>query len=90
MNESTLRERLSELHAQLERGPELDDQTRALLVAVLEDIRALQERTELAKPAEHHSLAEQLREATWELEETHPKLTTAAAQLIEALTSPFQ
>ncbi len=90
MEEAQLRERLEELHCELESGPELHEETRELLQTIVDDARRMLTRAERAEPAEHHSLAERLREVSWNAEQSHPRLTTAVSQLIDALTKPFQ
>lgn len=90
MQEERLKARLAEVHEELERGPDVSDETARLLRAIAEDIGRLIERPEPAAPAEHETLAEMLRDATWNLEKSHPKLATAVSQLIETMTGPFQ
>lgn len=91
MREEQLQEKLAELHRELETGPEISPETRRLLAAVLNDIRQMLARpTAAGRAPEHDSLVERLRSATWDLEASHPRLATAASQLIDAMTRPFQ
>ncbi len=90
MEESQLRDRLTELHRELEAGPEVHEETRRLLVAITDDIRRMLQRPEAPTSSEHESMIERLRAAGRNLESSHPKLTTAVSQLVEALTRPFQ
>ena len=90
MEETRLREHLAELHGELQSGPEVSEETRGLLQAIMDDIRRMLETAEGVPPSEHQSLVDRLRGATWSLEESHPRLTTAVGQLIDALTRPFQ
>ena len=90
MNEAQLRDRLRELHDELETGPTVDDRTRALLREVVDDIEQLLATPTAERADAHESIAERLRERSWKLETSHPRLTTAVSQLVEALTRPFQ
>ena len=91
-----LHEHLRQLHTELEHGPPVDDDTRALLRTILDDINRLLQ-TPGASPTpestpehDHDTIIGRLKDATWELEESHPKLTTAASQLAEAIGRIFQ
>ncbi len=90
MEEAQLREHLAALHEELEDAPEVHEETRRLLKAIMEDIRQMLGRSEVVTQSEHHSLVDRLRGAGRTLEESHPGLTTAVGQLIEAMTRPFQ
>jgi hypothetical protein len=77
---------LETLHHELEHGPAIDDRTASLLRTVLADIEKLiSPPAPPPAPEQHHSVAERLRETTWQLEETHPRLTSVIGQLLDAL-----
>jgi len=90
MNEAELRQRLAELHQELETSPEVSEETSGLLRAITDDIHQMLDRPEPATHERHQSFVERLRAASWDLEASHAKLTTAVSQLVDALTRPFQ
>jgi hypothetical protein len=90
MSEQTLRDLLRQLHAELEEGPSVDEPTGRLLRDVAADIDSALQRAREETRAEHHGMVERLRDATWNLEESHPKLTTTVSQIVETLTTLFR
>jgi hypothetical protein len=89
MDETRLRERLAALHEELGPGVEVDEETRRLLQAIMEDIRRTLESPGEVTLSEHESLVERLRGAGQDLEDSHPRLTTAVSQVVDALTRLF-
>jgi hypothetical protein len=80
------------LHNELEQDASLDASTSDMLRSTMTDIEGVLERPDSAPPAagEPETMTGRLREATWELEESHPRLTSTLGQLIEALTAIFK
>lgn len=84
MPDQHLREMLEKLHAELKQaGGTLDEKSRELLRAVMDDIRAIVEPS--ADEAHPESLGQRLREAVDEFEESHPALTEAVGRVVDAL-----
>ena len=84
MREEHLRQRLEQLHIELQRADAIDDRARELLRSVLDDIGDLLERKQ--KPGTRpESIIERLREAVRAFETTHPTLTHAIGGVAEAL-----
>lgn len=84
MPERELRERLADLHAELERSPQVDDESRRLLATLADDIHGVLDR---AEHAEHAGLAERLAEAIREFEESHPQLAAAVGRVADTLSN---
>jgi polyhydroxyalkanoate synthesis regulator phasin len=88
MNDDELRKLLEELHRKIETTDSVDEKGRELLSHLSVDIRTLLERTGQGEP---------LRGTKWEVgrmeesirhfEETHPNLTIALSQLLNALNN---
>jgi len=87
MREDDLRRRLTELHAELERTEALDGESRAALEEVMGEIRGLLARSGASRPPEPASLAERLREASRQFEESHPTLTATLGRVVDALAA---
>jgi len=83
MSEQHLREMLEQLHTELKNTGNIDDRSRELLRAVMDDIRAIVEPTEGA--ARPEPLGQRLREAVDAFEESHPALTEAVGRVVDAL-----
>ena len=84
MSDRHLRETLEKLHEELQRaGTDVDDRSRELLRAIMDDIRAIVEPAEGAAPLE--SLGQRLRESVDAFEESHPALTEAVGRVVDAL-----
>lgn len=84
--EPELRERLEQLHRELERTGSVDGGSRALLREILDDIRDLLERSEASRHT-HLSLVERLGEAAREFEESHPRLAATVGRVADALAN---
>ena len=90
MDTDALRGMLDQLHRELEHGQPLDDKTRQMLRTVLHDINEVLDEPPGEPTEEHQSLIDRLKEATWELEESHPKLTSRVGDLVEGLAAIFR
>ncbi len=84
MGESELRQRLEELHRELEATETVDAAARELLRKVLLDMAELLERSGETQHTEQ-SLAERLGEAAREFEESHPKLFATVGRVVDTL-----
>ena len=84
MPQRHLRETLEKLHEELQQsGNDIDESSRELLRAIMNDIRSIVEPTEGAAPPE--SLGQRLRESVDAFEESHPALTEAVGRVVDAL-----
>ena len=90
MEKQKLHDLLQKLHTELEEGQAVDDDNRELLAEVLADIRRTIDQSHEELAGEHHSLSQRLRDATWQLEESHPTLASTAREFITALGQIFQ
>ncbi len=79
-----LRAKLSELEEELRSIESLDSETRDLLESTVAELKAALSKEEAAQ-TEHQSLAERLREATGDFEDSHPSLFRIVGGLIDAL-----
>lgn len=86
MPQAELRERLAELHAELERAGSVDEESRRLLTELSEEIDELLER-QPEGGEEHDSLADRLVEAVRDFEESHPKLAAAVGRVAHTLSN---
>jgi hypothetical protein len=82
-----LRSRLAELHAELENVDALDADARASLEHVMHDIQELLARAEDEGDGDAPSLADRLREAGRDFEESHPALTATLGRVVDALAA---
>jgi len=80
--EKALREDLEKLRAELNEGPELDAETRALLSELAREIEEAIERS----GGGEESLGDRLRAATEQFEESHPSLTAVVGRLADMLS----
>lgn len=89
MERQQLRERLAELHAELEQTDSVGADSRELLRDVMDEIRGVLERAgdEPHGADQHESLLERLRESAREFEESHPRLATTVGRVVDALAS---
>jgi septal ring factor EnvC (AmiA/AmiB activator) len=90
MPDTELRERLEDLHAELERAPRVDPESRRLLAEVARDIDALLGRSPAPADAgggEHATLTDRLSELVREFEEEHPALAAAVGRVATALAN---
>jgi hypothetical protein len=91
MEGESLRKLLAQVHAELEHGEPVDDETRDMLRTVMSDILTALEQPAAERAAEHHqSLGQRLKQATWKLESSHPRLTSIVSELVEDLGRIFQ
>lgn len=81
-----LRDRLEQLHAELQRTESVDEETRALLNSLMEDTRHLMEHEGEELTERHHTLNERLTEALARFEGTHPDLAYVMARVIDTLS----
>lgn len=84
MSNEDIKRRLSELHAELERTPELDADLRALLEEVDGDIHALLAREE-AREEEVQGLRARLEALAADFDAQHPHTNIFFRELIHAL-----
>jgi hypothetical protein len=84
MPDSQLRQRLEELHAELERGPDVDAESRRLLEDLTGDIQRVLEREAEERDA---SLSDQIAEGVRRFEESHPELAAALNRIAGALSN---
>jgi predicted component of type VI protein secretion system len=87
MPERRLRETLDALHHELDQAESVNDDDRASLAHVADDIRALLDRSDTPDGGTQDSLLDQLAEATQRFEEEHPKLTAAINRVAAALSN---
>jgi ElaB/YqjD/DUF883 family membrane-anchored ribosome-binding protein len=80
----TLRERLEQLHAELEKTGSVDERSREALEHLVRDIQELLE--ESGEPP-HPSLRERLSQATRDFEESHPTLSATLGRVADALSN---
>ena len=84
MEEKDLNSLLKQLRAELTNARAMDEQGRELLRALDKDIRAFLER---ADDDDDDSLLERLQDSIDYFETTHPRLTTALSQILNALNN---
>ena len=84
MEENNLNNLLQQLRAEVTKTRAVDQQGRELLQALNADIRNLLERSE---DDSDDSLLERLQDSIDYFESTHPRLTTALSQLLNALNN---
>ena len=88
MPDKELRERLANLHAELERAGSVDDESRRLLVTLADDIRGVLDRADdESREQDHASLGERLADAAREFEESHPQIAAAVGRVADTLSS---
>lgn len=87
MEKRELRQRLEELHRELQEAEPIDPAAHELLRKVMEDIQRQLEAVERDSEvdAEPESLIDRLRDAVNDFEESHPSLTDAAGRVIDTL-----
>jgi hypothetical protein len=86
MNRTELQEALKELHAELDRTPSVDDESRRLLVGIKEEIEELLARSDQDVESPQ-SLDERLQASIIQFEGTHPRLTAVIQRVADALSS---
>ncbi len=82
-----LREHLEQLQSELAGAAALDEESKKLIDSVLQDVQELLDHTESATSHEPHGLAERLRDATRQFEESHPTLSAAVGRVMDTLTN---
>lgn len=85
MTEQNLRDLLEKLHDELQHVESVDDKGRDLLRGIDVEIRAVLDRSD--ESAEETSLAKDLQSALDHFEITHPKLTMAISEMLNALNN---
>lgn len=88
MSKEKLADLLRQLHDELAKADDLDEQLNEQLRAATEEIDEVLERDELAEqPVEKpHGLIEQLRQAADRFEDSHPTLTNTVGRVADALS----
>lgn len=88
MNDDKLRELLEELHQKIEATDSVDEKGRDLLAHLSADIRNLLERTGYEEQLRGNTREiGRLEESIQHFEESHPNLTIALSQLLNALNN---
>ncbi len=87
MTDKNLRDLLEGLHDELQRVESMDEKGRALLRDLETDIRGLLERSGDEDIQNNESILELFRSAMDHFEATHPKLTMALSEMINALNN---
>lgn len=85
MTENRITQLLEQLHQELDNVEVVDEKGRELLRALDEDIRGLLERTEHAAP--DAPLLKRLQTTMAHFESSHPALTSALSQMLNALNN---
>jgi CO dehydrogenase/acetyl-CoA synthase beta subunit len=85
MEKQSLHKALISLHEELSQTKSLDAVSKELLNTLLKDIQTLLESTEVQTPTEDDNVLHHLKEATEHFEETHPQLTLALDNVLNAL-----
>jgi chromosome segregation ATPase len=83
MDDKDLQQKLNDLHAEIERVQDVDDEARQMLTHLQQDIENLLEGSSDAEG--HQSLIERLNEAINQFEVTHPDMTKSMGQLLDLL-----
>lgn len=87
MNDQDIRRRLQELHDELQRIENVDEEGRALLRRLDEDIRLLLQRTGEEGFPVGEPLLRRLQSAIDRFELSHPKLTMALSEMLTSLSN---
>jgi hypothetical protein len=85
MDKGQLNELLKQLHAELGRTDSVDAESRDTLRKLAKDIQDLLDRAEGDETPGYQSLLDQLRSTIVQFEVSHPRLSLAIAQVINAL-----
>lgn len=83
MSDEKLRDLLEQLHDELENTPSLDDKGRELLSHLSADIQKLLVPSSTINP----TIAKRFQDAIDHFEVTHPELTAALSQMLNALNN---
>jgi hypothetical protein len=84
MEQQQLHERLKQLHSELQQIDSVDEDSRAMLQNIGDDIQALLDAKE-NEPRQYKSFGERLREGIERLEASHPDLALTMGQLADML-----
>ena len=85
MEQQILRDKLTELHEELARTESLDNSTRTILEDIGKDIQQLLDQPGDKHDSRYGSLTSRLRASMVHFELTHPRLTGAVENAIDAL-----
>ena len=85
MDTEQLHQSLQELHDELGQIDTVDDQTRAVLQDLSQDIQTLLARQQVVPPHEDQTLHERLRKNVAYFEATHPRLSSTIDGVLSAL-----
>lgn len=86
MEKQPLRETLIKLQAELDQTRSVDETERELLHGLMRDVQELLERSGEDPSHQHRSLSDRLKDTIQKLEASHPTLTTAMGQVVDALS----
>lgn len=87
MQEQELKNTLAALHEQLSNRTQVDDQTRALLKALTDDIHRLLDSERSGSTQQEEPLSEQVHDLVRQFEADHPELTAALNRIASALAN---
>lgn len=87
MNRNELQQTLVTLHSELSDADAVDDQTRALLTTLANDIQRLSEQEAADTQSEVEPLSARLQDFVLKFETEHPQLTRAVNQVSAALAN---
>ncbi len=85
MDNPSLREKLEQLHAELERTQEIDESNSEYLQHLIVDIQSVLNQSGVEQSRKYPLITERLRDAIKRLEDSHPKLTLAIGQVLDHL-----
>ena len=81
-----LREKLEQLHAELQRTESVDTETQALLESLMADTRHLMEHEGEGLTEHHQTFNSRLEQALARFEGTHPELAYVMARVMDTLS----
>lgn len=87
MDDKKLRKLLEQLHTEIEQTKKVDDKGKALLLDLNKDINELLARTEGVPLKPKSTMTRSLEDAISHFEVTHPTLTAALSDLLNALSN---
>ena len=87
MEQEQLHERLKQLHAELRKVSAVDEESRALLQKLEDDIQAVLAIDPIEHPRRYRRFGEGLRESIERLEASHPDLALTMGQLADMLAN---
>lgn len=85
MNESSLRQTLEQLHAELEKTECVNDEDCERLRDLMQHIQSILEHSEMSKAPRYNSLSGRLHQAIKQFEEAHPDLVLAIGRVLDHL-----